>query len=71
MLVYNRSVNFYAEERWLLDRHEAMIRNAEERTRLDGWQPRERLAERIAARLRRLADRIEGEKAAGFRIYTG
>jgi len=48
-----------------------MIRSAEERSRLDGWQPRERLAERVAARLRRLADRIEGEQPTKLRIYGG
>ena len=61
----------YSQERWLLDRHEEMIRSAEERSRLDGWQPRERLAERVAARLRRLADRIEGEQPTKLRIYGG
>ena len=61
----------YSQERWLLDRHHEMIRRAEERSRLEGWQPRERLAERIAARLRRLADRIEGEQPTKLRIYSG
>ncbi len=64
-------MNFYAQERWLLNRHEAMIRNAEERSRLDGWQPRERLAERVAARLRRIADRIDGNQPTKLRIYSG
>ena len=57
----------YPQERWLLDRHEEMIRSAEKRSRLDGWQPRER----VAARLRRLADRIEGEQPTKLRIYGG
>lgn len=61
----------YSQERWLLDRHAEMVRGAEERARLEGWQPRERLAERVAARLRRLADRIEGEQPTKLRIYTG
>jgi len=70
-LVYNRRVNIYSQERWLLDRHAEMVRSAEEHSRLEGWQPRERLAERVAARLRRLADRIEGEQPVKLRIYGG
>jgi hypothetical protein len=61
----------YLQERWLLDRHDELIRSAEERSRLEGWQPRERMAERVAARLRRLADRIEGEQPTKLRIYSG
>jgi len=61
----------YSQERWLLDRHHEMIRSVEERSRMEGWQPRERLAERVAARLRRLADRIEGEQPTKLRIYPG
>jgi len=61
----------YSQERWLLDRHEEMIKGADERSRLDGWQPQERLAERVAAHLRRLADRIEGEQPTKLRIYGG
>ncbi len=61
----------YSQERWLLDRHHEMIRSAEERSRQEGWQPRERLAERVATRLRRLADRIEGEQPVKLRIYGG
>jgi len=64
-------VNLYSQERWLLDRHAEMVRGAEERSRLEGWQPRERLAKRVAARLRRLADRIEGEQPVKLRIYGG
>jgi len=70
-LVYNRRMDLYSQERWLLDRHDEMIRSAEERSRLEGWQPRERLAERVASRLRRLADRIEGEQPTKLRIYSG
>jgi hypothetical protein len=64
-------MDLYSQERWLLDRHDEMIRSAEERSRLEGWQPRERLAERVASRLRRLADRIEGEQPTKLRIYSG
>jgi hypothetical protein len=64
-------MDLYSQERWLLDRHDEMIRSAEERSRLEGWQPRERLAERVASRLRRLADRIEGEQPTRLRIYSG
>ncbi len=64
-------MNIYSQERWLLDRHDEMIRSAEERSRLEGWLPRARLADRVAARLRRLADRIEGEQPVKLRIYGG
>ena len=70
-MVYNRRMDLYSQETWLLDRHDEMIRSAEERSRLEGWQPRERLAERVASRLRRLADRIEGEQPTKLRIYSG
>jgi hypothetical protein len=61
----------YSHERWLLERHEAMIQGAEERSRLEGWQPRGRLADHVAAQLRRLADRIDGRQPARFWIYPG
>jgi len=64
-------VNLYSQERWILDRHAEMVRSAEERSRLEGWEPRVRLAERVAARLRRLADRIEGEQPVKLRIFGG
>ena len=62
-------MDMYTQERWLLDRHKAMIECAEERSRLEGWQAQERLAQRVAAQLRRLADRIEGRQPAKFWIY--
>jgi hypothetical protein len=52
-------MNMYSEERWLLERHEAMIQRAEEWSRLEGWQSQVRLAERVAGLLRRMADRID------------
>jgi hypothetical protein len=64
-------VDFYSQERWLLERHAEMVRSAEDRSRLEGWEPRVRLGERVAARLRRLADRIEGEQPVKLRIYGG
>jgi hypothetical protein len=51
----------YSLERWLLERHRAVVNQAEARSRLEGWQPRDRLAELLAARLRRLADRLDGQ----------
>lgn len=50
----------YSLERWLLERHQTMIENAEVQSRLDGWQPSERFVRRLAAQLHRLADRLEG-----------
>jgi len=63
--------SFGVQERWLLDRHDAMILAAEERSRLEGWQPQERLAERVAGHLRRLADRIDGRQPARIWIHPG
>jgi len=64
-------MDFYVQERWLLDRHDAMIQAAEERSRLEGWQPQERLAERVAGQLRRLADRVDGRQPARIWIHPG
>lgn len=64
-------MDLYSHERWLLDRHEAVIRSAEERSRLEGWQPRGRLAEHVAEQLRRLADRIDGRQPGRVWIYPG
>jgi hypothetical protein len=50
----------YSFEVWMLERHQAMARQAEARARLEGWQPRERLAVLVAAQLRQLADRLDG-----------
>lgn len=50
----------YSLERWVLERHQAMIETAEIRSRLDDRQPDTRLAERVAAKLHALADRLEG-----------
>lgn len=62
-------MDMFSQERWLLDRHQAMIESAEERSRLEGWLPEERLAERVATQLRRLADRIDGRQPARISIY--
>ncbi len=50
----------YSLERWVLERHQAMIDTAEMRPRLDDRQPDARIAGRVAAKLRALADRLEG-----------
>jgi hypothetical protein len=52
----------YSVERWLLDRHQEMADAAATRARLEGWQPGVRFAERVAAQLHRLADRLEGRR---------
>jgi hypothetical protein len=61
----------YFQEKWVLDQHKAMVQSAEEMCRLDGWEPRERLSTRVATRLRRLADRIEGKSGARVVIFPG
>jgi hypothetical protein len=43
-----------------LQRHKAVACQAEARSRLEGWQPRERKAVLIAALLRQLADKLDG-----------
>lgn len=64
-------MNYDGHERWILDRHSAMAQAAEQRSRLSGWQSQGRMAERVAAQLRRLADRIDGRKPAKVWIYPG
>jgi len=59
MLYNSPAMNMYSEERWLLERHDAMIQRAEELSRMEGWQPQGRMAEHVARLLRRLADRID------------
>jgi hypothetical protein len=61
----------YSMEEWLRGRHEAMIRSAETRARLEGWVPRERLAHVTAAHLRRLADRLDGGVQVRPRLVKG
>jgi hypothetical protein len=52
-------MDFYTKERWILDRHEAMIRSAELRSRLEGPESRPRLSHWLAVNLRRAADRLD------------
>jgi hypothetical protein len=66
-----RAMNMYTEEICMLDRQHEIVRAAEERSRLDGWQSRGRMAERVAAQLRRLADRIDGRQPARIWILPG
>jgi hypothetical protein len=51
----------YTGERWMIERHEAMIRAAEARSRLLGTRRPERVSSWLAVRLRLLADRLEGD----------
>jgi hypothetical protein len=51
----------YTGERWILERHEAMIRTAEARSRLLGTCPPSGISVWLAVRLRHLADRLEGD----------
>lgn len=64
-------MDMYFREKWLFDQHKAMVREAEELSRLEGWEPGERLSTRIAMQLRRLADRIDGQSGARAWIFPG
>ena len=50
----------YSLERWALERHNSMVRTAEERERLDGWHSQPTLARMLAVNLRTWADRLDG-----------
>lgn len=51
-------------ERWILERHEAMIRTAELRSRVGIIPPeRPRMSLWLASSLRRLADRLDDQSA--------
>jgi hypothetical protein len=52
----------YSMERWILERHEAVIRTAEARSRvgIDEMSPR-RFSVWLAGNLRQLADRLDGQ----------
>ena len=52
----------YSFEVWTLKRHEAVVRHAETRSRLLGWQPQSRLADLVASLLRRLADKLDSRQ---------
>ena len=52
-------MNLYSMERLALERHEAVIRAAETRSRLGRDQSSERLAGWLAVHLRLLADRLD------------
>jgi hypothetical protein len=52
----------YSTERWIMERHEAMMRTAEVRSRLDAMHPqRPGMSLWLAASLRYLADRLDGQ----------
>lgn len=55
-------MDYYSREGLIRERHHAMVRAAEERSRLHGWAPRKRVTTRVAAQLRHLADRIDGRQ---------
>jgi hypothetical protein len=55
-------MDHYTGERWLLERHQAMIRAAEIRSRLIPVSDRARTSLWLAAHLRRLADRLDGQR---------
>ena len=52
----------YSMERWILERHEAVIRTAEMRSRVGfADAPPRRLSVWLAGNLRQLADRLDGQ----------
>jgi hypothetical protein len=64
-------MNMYPFERMVREQHEEMVQRAEELSRLQGYDPGERLAERVASQLRRLADRIDGRHPTRVWIHPG
>ncbi len=54
-------MDLYTAERWILERHEAVIRTAETRSRLIPVTGRARSSLWLAAHLRALADRLDGQ----------
>lgn len=50
-------------ERWVLERHREVVVAAEARARLTGVRPAGGLGVWTAARLRSLADRLDGERS--------
>ena len=59
-MVYTERMDRYSLERWALERHQDMVRTAEETARLRSWQVHPTLARRLAVHLRLLADRLDG-----------
>jgi len=69
-MVYDAGVmDRYSLERWTLERHHQMVSRAEERSRLLGPRPQGQLADRLAGRLRLLADRLDGRTS--FTVVSG
>jgi hypothetical protein len=56
-------MDWYLLERLTMQRHQEMVRTAERAARMSGYRPQERLAGRLAAHLRLLADRLEGRNS--------
>jgi hypothetical protein len=54
-------MDLYTAERWILERHEAVIRTAETRSRLVPARGPARSSLWLAAHLRALADRLDGQ----------
>jgi hypothetical protein len=60
----------YSFESWMIGRQHELVRAVEERGRLNGWRPQDRLADSLAVQLRMLADRLDG-RAAGSTFFSG
>ena len=55
-------MDLYTSERWMLERHQAVIRTAEIRSRLIPARGPARSSLWLAAHLRRVADRLDGQR---------
>jgi hypothetical protein len=55
-------MDYYTAERWILERHQAVIRTAETRSRLITATAPARPSVWLAERLRSLADRLDGQR---------
>jgi hypothetical protein len=64
-------MDYYSREGLMRERHEEMVHRAEDLGRLQQYESGERFADRIAAQLRRLADRIDGRQQPRVWIHPG
>ena len=64
-------MEMYSVERWILDRHDEATRGADDRSRLEGWPAKDPMSHRMAAALRRVADRLDGKQPARIFLHPG
>lgn len=65
------AMEMYSHEIQMRVRNQEIIRAAEAGARLEGWQPPDGFAERLAMSLRRLADRLDGRQPTRISIFPG